>query len=181
MKEMLKTYYQLTDLQIRQLDFLRKTLLSEISKLLIMGFLFRKQLDVYCISVLALCLLRTSTGGLHCKTYFRCLLSSIAYMTVCLVLLSPIIVSLPVKAGLLLVCASINYMVGPVTSDVHLPLKPAQIQKGRIQAAVLILFFLVTMCIMPENIYMIPVFWIVIIHTLQLIAAKIRKKGVKKI
>ena len=102
-------------------------------------------------------------------------------MTVCLVLLPPIIVSLPVKTGLLLVCASINYMVGPVTSDVHLPLKPEQIKRGRIQATVLILFFLVTMCIMPENIYMIPIFWIVIIHTLQLIAAKIRKKGVKKI
>ena len=181
MKEMLKTYYQLTDLQIRQLDFLRKTLLSEISKLLIMGFLFRKQLDVYCISVLALCLLRTATGGLHCKTYLRCLLSTTSYMVICLILLPPLVITLPVKAGLLLVCATVNYIIGPVTSDVHLPLKPEQIQKGRIRAAILILFFLVTMCIMPENIYVIPVFWIVIIHTLQLIAAKIRKKGVKKI
>lgn len=181
MKEMLKTYYHFTDLQIAQLDFLRKTLLSEISKVLIMGFLFRKQLDVYCISVLALCLLRTVTGGLHCKTYLRCLLSSIAYMTVCLVLLPPVIVSLPVKASLLLICGAINYMIGPVTSDVHLPLKPEQIQNGRTYAAILILFFLIIQCIMPENIYVIPIFWIIMIHTLQLIAAKIRKKGVQKI
>ena len=181
MKEMLKTYYHFTDLQIAQLDFLRKTLLSEISKVLIMGFLFRKQLDVYCISVLALCLLRTSTGGLHCKTYLRCLVSSTAYMAVCLVLLPPVMVSLPVKVCLLLVCALTNYMIGPVTSDVHLPLKPPQIQKGRIRAAMLILFFLIVQCIIPESIYVIPVFWIIMIHTLQLIAAKIRKKGVKKI
>lgn len=181
MKEILKTYYQLTDLQIRQLDFLRKTLLSEISKLLIMGFLFRKQLDVYCVSVLALCLIRTSIGGLHCKTYLRCLLSTTAYMVICLVLLPPVAVSLPVKASLLLVCAAVNYLVGPVTSDVHLPLKPSQIQKGRTCATALILIFLMIICIIPENIYVIPVFWIMIVHTLQLVAAKIRKKGVKKI
>ena len=181
MKEMLKTYYQLTDLQIRQLDFLRKTLLSDISKLLIMGFLFRKQLDVYCVSILALGLIRTSIGGLHCKTYLRCLLSTTTYMIVCLVLLPPIAVALPVKAGLLLICAAVNYMVGPVTSDVHLPLKPAQIKKGRIRATVLILIFMVILCIIPENTYMVPVFWIMIVHTLQLVAAKIRKKGVKKI
>lgn len=181
MKEMLKTYYHFTDLQIAQLDFLRKTLLSEISKVLIMGFLFRSQLDVYCISLLALCLVRTSTGGLHCKTYLRCLLSSTAYMAVCLVLLPPVVVSLPIKSVLLLICAATNYMVGPVTSDVHLPLKPAQIQKGRTCAAAFILFFLFIQCIIPENIYVIPVFWIIIIHTLQLVAAKIRKKGVKKI
>lgn len=181
MKEMLKTYYHFTDLQVAQLDFLRKTLLSDISKVLFMGFLFHRQLDVYCISVLALCLLRTSTGGLHCKTYVSCFLSSIAYMAVCLLLLPPVKVSLLVKAGLLLICGAINYMIGPVTSDVHLPLKPEQIQKGRTYAAVLILFFLIIQCIIPENIYVVPVFWIIIIHTLQLIAAKIRKKGVKTI
>lgn len=180
MKEMLKTYYHFTDLQIAQLDFLRKTLLSEISKVLIMGFLFRKQLDVYCISVLALCLLRTSTGGLHCKTYLRCLVSTTCYMAICLTLLPPIVVALPFKAGILLTCAMVNYIVGPVTSDVHLPLNPEQIQKGRTYATIIILFFMTIQCIIPENIYVIPIFWIIIIHTLQLIAAKIRKKGVKR-
>ena len=181
MKEMLKTYYHFTDFQIAQLDFLRKTVLSETSKLLIMGFLFRSQLDVYCISVLALCLLRTSVGGLHCKTYLRCLVSSATYMAVCLVLLPPVVVALPIKASLLLICAATNYIIGPVTSDVHLPLKPEQIQKGRTYATVLILIFLIIQCIIPENIYVIPIFWIIMIHTLQLIAAKIRKKGVQKI
>lgn len=181
MKEMLKTYYHFTDYQIAQLNYLFKTVLSEVSKMLIMGFLFRSQLDVYCISVLALCLMRTSTGGLHFKTYLRCLLSTTAYMAVCLILLPPVAISVPVKAGFLLICAVTNYIIGPVTSDVHVPLTPELIRKSRIKSAVFILLFLIIMCIIPESSYIISVFWIMIVHTLQLIAAKIRKKGVMKI
>lgn len=181
MKEMLKTYYQFTDLQIARLYFLYKTLLSETSKLLLMGLLFHSQLDVYMISVLALCLIRTVAGGLHCKTYLQCLLASTAYMAVCLILLPPIAVSVPAMIFLLLICAAVNYAIAPVTSDVHVPLTPAQVQKGRTYAALFILIFLFILCIMPENKYVTPVFWIIIVHTLQLIAAKIRKKGVKKL
>lgn len=178
MKQLLKTYYEFSDYQIAQLEYLFKTILSEISKMLFMGILFRHELDLYIISLLALCLLRTSTGGLHCKTYLTCLLSSTLYMIMAIKIL-PLIPVLPViKIILLLPCIIINYWVGPVTSDVHAPLTNAVIKRGRLTSVFTIAFFLVITCIIPENNYLTVIFWITIIHTLQLIIAKIRKKGV---
>lgn len=181
MKQLLKTYYEFSDYQIAQLEYLFKTILSEISKMLFMGILFRHELDLYIISLLVLCLLRTSTGGLHCKTYLTCLLSSTLYMIMAIRILPLIPVLLIIKIILLLPCIIINYWVGPVTSDVHLPLTEDIIRSGRMRAASLILLFTVTMVIIPENKYTISIFWIVIIHSLQLIIAKIRKKGVNKL
>ena len=78
---------------------------------------------------------------------------------------------------LLILCAVIDYSIGPVTSDVHLPLTEKVKQRGRICTVITISFFFILMYIIPENLYAITGFWIIISHTLQLIAAKIRKKG----
>lgn len=181
MKQLLKTYYEFSDYQIAQLEYLFKTILSEISKMLLMGILFRHELDLYIISLLALCFLRTSTGGLHCKTYLTCLLSSMLFMIIAIRIL-PLIPVLPViKITLLLPCIIINYWVGPVTSDVHLPLTEDIIRSGRLRATFLVILFIVTMLIISESKYTISIFWIIIIHTLQLVIAKIRKKGANRI
>ncbi len=181
MKEFLKSHYQFTNYQVAQLEYFFKTVFSEISKILIMGFLFHKELSIYCIAMLALCLLRTSTGGLHCKTYLRCLIASTTYMFLAIKVL-PLISVIPFfKIVWMLLCIPVNYYVGPVTSDVRGPLSETVIKKSRIKAAVFILLFTVIMIVTPDNRYMIPVFWITIIHTMQLIIAKIRKikKGEK--
>lgn len=176
MKELLKSYYQFSDYQIAQLGYFFKTVLSEISKILIMGFIFRKELDVYCIAMLALCLLRTSTGGLHCKTYLGCLMASTTYMLLAITVLPAIPVNPLLKIVFMALCIPINYFVGPVTSDVRGPLKETVIKKGRIKAALFIFLFMIIMIMIPENKYSTPVFWITMIHTLQLIVARIRKQ-----
>lgn len=82
---------------------------------------------------------------------------------------------------LLIICAVIDYFIGPVTSDVHLPLSESIKQKGRICTLITIFIFFILMYIIPENLYVITGFWIIISHTLQLVAAKIRKKGAKRL
>ena len=82
---------------------------------------------------------------------------------------------------LLILCAVIDYNIGPVTSDVHLPLTEKVKQRGRICTVITISLFFILMYIIPENLYAITGFWIIISHTLQLIVAKIRKKGGQKI
>ena len=175
MKELIKSYYQFTDYQVAQLEYFFKTVFSEISKILIMGFLFHKNLDIYCVAMLALCLLRTSTGGLHCKTYLRCLIASTTYMFLAIKVLPLITVSPFLKIVWMLLCIPVNYFVGPVTSDVRGPLTENVIKKSRIKAALFIFLFTIIMLVRPESRYMIPVFWITMIHTIQLIIAKIRK------
>ncbi len=80
MNEFLKEHYQFSDFQIAQLQYTWKTFASEISKLLLMGLLFRNDLGKYIFSVTIMLLLRTSTGGLHCKKYITCFLVSFTYM-----------------------------------------------------------------------------------------------------
>lgn len=182
MKEKLKSWYQFSDYQIAQLEYFFKTVFSEISKILIIGFLFRKELDVYCVTMLSLCLLRTATGGLHCKTFWGCLFASTTYIVLAIRLLPLIPVSFLFKILLLLVCIPVNYYIGPVTSDVHMPLTAELTKKSRIRAAVSIFLFVILIYAIPESKYTVPIFWITITHSLQLIAAKIRKlkKGDKR-
>lgn len=177
MKNLLKTYYQFTDYQIAQLHHLSKTIFSEISKLLIMGIFFRNELDIFCAAIITLWLLRISTGGIHCKTYISCFLLSFTYMFISIRLLPLIPINKLFQMILLFVCIQVNYRIGPVTSDIHLPLTQKYIKKGRLNAFVIIFFFLVITYIIPENKYITACFWIIILHTLQLIIAKIRKKG----
>lgn len=181
MRELLKSTYQFTDYQIAQLSFLAKTLLSEISKLFIIGLFFRNELPFFFISVLILLMLRTSTGGLHCHTYLSCLAASLLYIIFTLKILPLIPISRIPALILLVACAIIDYKIGPVTSDVHLPLTEKTKQRGRICTVITILIFFILMCIIPENLYTITGFWIIVSHTLQLTAAKIRKKGANKL
>lgn len=178
MKELLKSTYHYTDYQIAQLGFLTKTIFSEISKIFIIGLIFRKELPFFLVSILILSLLRTSTGGLHCKTYLSCLAASCLYVVITFKFLPLIPIHQIPAIFLLIICAVIDYNIGPVTSDVHLPLPEDSKQKGRICTVITIIFFTVLMYIIPENLYAITGFWIIISHTLQLIAAKVRKKGV---
>ncbi len=77
----------------------------------------------------------------------------------------------------LFVCMLCNYFVGPVTSTVHVALSEQHVSKVRMQAFVFIFFYIVALYIVPENAYMTVGFWVIILHTLQLIAARILKKG----
>ena len=181
MRELLKATYNFSDYQIAQLVFLAKTLLSEISKLFIIGLFFKDELPFFFISVFILILLRTSTGGLHCHTYLSCLAASCLYIIFTLKVLPLIPINRIPAMALLIVCAVIDYKIGPVTSDVHLPPTERVKQKGRICTLITIIFFFFLMCIIPENLYAITGFWIIVSHTLQLIAAKIRKKGGKQL
>ncbi len=177
MHELLKEQYEFSDYQIAQLAYLGKTLASEFSKLLIMGIIFRKQLGIYLLAVSIMLLLRTATGGLHCKTYISCFLVSFAYMFLSIMVLPNIAVNKVFQLILLFICMLGNYYIGPVTSTVHLPLKDGLVKRVKIQAFLVIFFFLTIIYIIPENPYTVAGFWVVILHTLQLALARIVKKG----
>lgn len=177
MNEFLKKNYQFSDYQVAVLQFIAKTLASEISKLLIMGFIFKDRLGIYAVAVTVMIFLRTATGGLHCKTYISCFLVSFTYMFLAIMVMPMIPVNKVFQLILLFVCMLCNYYVGPVTSTVHLPLRDGLVKRVKIQAFLFIFFFIVITYIVPENPYITVGFWVIILHTLQLVAARIIKKG----
>ena len=62
-KNILQNNYQLNNYQVAQLSFLFKTVISEISKICIIGVLFYDQLMRYIVALLIMCFLRGLMGG----------------------------------------------------------------------------------------------------------------------
>ena len=181
MRELLKTQYEFSDFQIAQLNYLWKMFISEFSKLLIMGIIFRNILGIYIFAVVVMLLLRFSTGGLHCHTYLSCFLVSFTYIFLALAVLPVIPVNKLLQMILLFACILCNYYIGPVTSKFRRPPSEKMIKRVRGQAFVIIFFYLTFTYITPENPYITAGFWVIILHTMQLVAAKlINVKGVNR-
>lgn len=176
MEKFLREQYQFSDFQIAQLQYTWKTFSSEFSKLLIMGLVFRNILGRYVFAVTVMLLLRTATGGLHCKKYISCFLVSFTYMFLSLTVLPFVPVNKVFQLILLFICMLCNYYIGPVTSAVHRPLSNDCIKRVKIQAFLVIFFYMVLAYIVPESPYITCGFWVIILHTLQLTTAKILKK-----
>lgn len=179
MREFLKTQYQFSDFQIAQLNYTWKMFASEFSKLIIMGIIFRHILGIYIFAVVVMLLLRFSTGGLHCNSYISCFLVSLTYMFLSLIVLPIIPINKLLHMILLFACILSNYYIGPVTSKFRRPPSETMVKRVRGQAFVIIFFYLTLTYITPENPYITAGFWVIILHTTQLIAAKLLKmKGV---
>ena len=176
-KTRLKERYHLSNYQIAQIAFLFKTLLSELSKMLIMGIIFHNQLTLYLFALFVMLFLRCSTGGLHFYTYWGCLACSIAYIGLALWILPPVTIPTYMQLLFLLVCILICNFVGPVVSKYRPTPSKELYTRGKNTTCLFIFIYALALYIIPENTYLTVGFWTIILHSLQLVVAKIRKKG----
>ena len=107
MHDFLKEQYEFSDYQIAQLKYFFKTVTAEFSKLAIMAFLFRDKIGLYFFAITVMLLLRTSTGGLHCKTYWGCFGVSLGYMVLSIEILPLLTVNKLLQLVLLFICSFI--------------------------------------------------------------------------
>lgn len=177
LKKYLCQKYNLTNYQSAQVIFVIQTLLSELSKIVIMSFIFHKYLLLFYFALFVMLFLRTTTGGLHFYTYLGCLLTSVIYMGLSILLLPLLNIPVPIMLLMLLLAILICYIIGPITSKYRPVTPPATIKKQRHICITFIFFYSIALYIIPENPYIISGFWVIILHSLQLIAGKIKKKG----
>lgn len=115
----IQTMYGYTDYEMAIIKYSITALLSELSKILILGtlFAFIGKFDLFIAASVLLILLRVNGGGYHCKHYITCLL-----MTACI--LGAAVICLPliqitnysiILLGLT-ICLFITYYIGPVPS-----------------------------------------------------------------
>ncbi len=176
LKQSFMERYHLSNYQFAQLTFLWKTLASDISKLLIMGFIFHRQLPLYLYALSIMLMLRCSTGGLHFYTYLQCLAVSTIYLSLAMLILPFITLSQPLQIMLSALCIPICYCIGPVPSRYRTPYAEPIIRRCKITISVFILLYTLILFIMPESKYTVTGVWIIILHTLQLAAAKYIRK-----
>lgn len=172
LKQVLNEKYHLSNYQIAQLYYLWKTVSSEISKVLIMGIVFYKNLPLYFFALFIMLILRCSTGGIHFYTYIGCFIMSLTYLWIGIRLLPHISLSIYWKVFLLLICALICYRTGPVPSKYRPVYSQQFIKKCKLVISTFILLYTLILYIIPESQYLIVSFWIIILHSLQLLIAK---------
>ena len=176
-KQHLKDTYHLSSYQVAQIFFLFKTVGSEISKMIIMGILFHDRLPLYLFALFVMVFLRSAMGGLHFYTYAGCLLTSMLYLWLAIYPLPHIPLAKCWQMAALLVCILICNYIGPITSKY----RPEECKQhfGQCKRFITIFTFIYALIlyIIPENTYLNVGFWVIILHSLQLIVAKIRKKG----
>lgn len=169
-----QTKCHFSNYQMAQLNYLFKSLFSDVSKLLIMGLFFHRHLALYFFALCIMIWLRCTTGGLHFYTYWGCFVMSFCYFLLSIYILPNI--SLPVYLQILLLLAGtiICYRTGLITSKYRPEQPEHKKQICRTVTCTFILLYLVLICIMPENKYIAVGFWVIILHSLQLLAAKYR-------
>lgn len=164
--------YDFTDYQIAQLRFFFLTIFSEISKLVIIGLFYINELPLYLWTMFIFLLMRTTTGGLHCRTYPGCLTASFCYILLCIRILPMIFINKLIQMIMLFACILISYHTGPVTSPIHLALTKKRCHQLKNRLFIIIFFYLILTYILPADSYINAGFWVIILNTLQLRIAK---------
>lgn len=176
-KVYLQNRYHYTNYQIQQLQWFFLTLFSEISKIFLLFFYFYyfKQITFYLWALVVFWIMRFNGGGLHCKTYWGCFLFSSSYMIFAIQVLPNIPFNKIVYILLLIICMGISIMIGPVPSKLKKHLSNEKLSCYKICLFQIELLYCILMIIIPENQYLIIGFWIIMIHTLQMGIAYIRR------
>ncbi len=176
-KEILLRKY--TERELARMRYVYTCLLYEGSKFLLMYVIFSLfQMDrEYLMAIAVLLSIRNFSGGIHLSTYVGCFLFTFFFLLGALCASRTIVPPPPVQNTVLLLGALILFCVGPVTSDNRPKLTGRQerIYKS-ISCAVTFLYFLLFLCEKTFT-YRNLMFWVIVFQILQLIAAKICKKG----
>lgn len=174
----LKAEFGYSDFQIAQIRYALLCILSEASKLLILGVFFycMNKFSLFLWAAIVLCTLRTVTGGLHYKHYWSCLLMTFLFFFFGILVLPLIPLRMYGHILLLCVCIGINYQYAPIVSSYRPVPDGVSIQKSKMQSFVFITIYTFLLFIIPENPYFMVGSWIIILQSLQLFAANIRQR-----
>ena len=163
--------YGFTDYQIAQLKYTFTILFSESSKFVMIALFYRNCFSVYLYAAILLSILRLSTGGLHVKTYWGCFAASFAFFYAAIRILPEFHIPKVVLSVLIIGCMIAIYLIGPVASIFRT--QPEGNTKKRLvaQSLIVISIHLILFC-MFDSIYFTVGSWIIILQSMQLIAAK---------
>lgn len=171
--------YNYSDYEIKLIRYFFLTMASEISKLIIIftffGCIGRFSESLLCTA--ALLILRMSGGGFHCEHYITCLLTSFLFVSSSVFLAEIILPPQTMIFAGMIFCIITAYKMVPVVSH-HRP-KPSQqlIKQSRTINFIFLLICLFAVTLFHTNHYMLIIFWLCMLHTVQLLITKIQKGG----
>lgn len=165
-----------------RLNYFFSCIIYEGSKILLFLFFFTlvQRLKGFLYSMIILLPLRIISGGLHFKHYTSCLAFSFGYFYLVNVPLSSMMPSYSITLVVLCICILINYYIGPVTSDSRPLLSSEDIRKGRVHIVIATVYDTLLTALFYETTLAPIGFWTIVLHSVQLIIAQLRKKRGEK-
>lgn len=178
----LKNKYRYTDYEIKLIRYTLSTIISELSKFIILGILFALFFDFqyYSYSIFLLLFLRRYSGGYHCKTYISCLIFSFTYIFLSTLVMPQLCLPLLVKLLLLILATVIINLISPIPSTYHRNLSQYQIIRYRIYINIFLIIHIFLMLKFSNNQLTIIGYWEIIIHTFQLTIEYIKRRRCPK-
>lgn len=179
-----KQTYGYTNYEIALIKYVIHSIISEFSKLLLLGFFYYSigKLSLFIGSFFLLLLLRFNGGGFHCRHYLSCLIVTFTISIFSISILPLIkIPNYSIVIAILMLCMITNYKIGPIAS----PFRPAPnmylLKNCKNNGFIITLIFIIVSIFNTNKFiqpYLIVGFWTVVLHTIQMIIAKIFRKEV---
>lgn len=171
--------YGYSDYEIKLIKFSITGIFYDLSKTLVFMVFFcaTGQLAEFIFAAIPLILLRTKTGGIHLKKYWSCFLFSLAYFVMVINVLPSLITVHPLAVyPILLICAVVDYVLGPTTLSKRPAPSESLVKKAKIQSFQVVFIVAVMFFIFPDIPYLTVSFWTVVLHSVQLAIAKLIKE-----
>lgn len=174
----LDTVPDLSEKEKARLNYVFACIVYEGSKIILFLLFFTAihRLKGFLYSMIILLPLRIISGGLHFKHYISCLAFSFGYFYIVNVPLANIMPSLGAAFIILLACIFINYFVGLIVSDKRPTPTDEQIKQAKSRIVIATVYDMILTLLFYDT-PLAPVgFWTIVLHSLQLIIGKLRKK-----
>lgn len=178
----LDTVPELSTSDKAKLNYFFSCIIYEGSKivLFLIFFTVTQRLKGFLYSMIILLPLRIISGGIHFKHYLSCLAFSFGYFYLVNVPLGNVMPTFEMSLLILFACIFINCLVGPVVSDSRPALDPERIKRGRLHVFIATVYDTLLTALFFES-PLAPIgFWTIVLHSLQLIIGKLRKKRGEK-
>lgn len=165
-----------------KLNYFLSCIVYEGSKIIlfIIFFAITQHLKEFLYSMILLLPLRIISGGLHFKHYLACLAFSFGYFYLVTMPLSTYISPYGITLVILGICIFINYRLSPITSDSRPPLSSEAVKRARLHILIATAYDAILTALFFDT-DLAPVgFWTIVLHSVQLIIAKMKKKRGEK-
>ncbi len=171
------TKAELTKQEKSILLFFIKGTLSDLSKALILFLLFfflglHKE---FLWGLFFLIIFRTYSGGIHCRTYWSCLLLSFVVLSSGILLSRNIYFNLSTSIFISTLCEIITILFTPIQATSRPPLSKKEESRAKHNESIIITIFILSIIIFKTNPITNIGIWMLILHTIQLMVARIRR------
>ena len=176
-KTHLETVFTPYEVELIQYFFL--CIAYEGSKFIIMLFFFRNLhlQNEFLTEIFVLITLRNFYGGIHFKHYLSCFAFTFGFVVTGLLLAHLIFLNNDTQIIILLLALFISCTIKPITSSNRSPLSRKQEAVYHICGITIILLHILCFIFCKTFPYRNICFWVIVLHTLQLIVAKTITKG----